>query len=121
MATAPRPRSVRKAVEADQVIKITVRGEEAVIRPGDWGPRDDALVRTHTRKALGEARSLLGALQELDEQTIGLDSICLLWWLGRYRAHLTRESYGDALDKFPSYGETDAIVLDEVVGYGEEG
>jgi hypothetical protein len=121
MAKAKAPRPGTTSPEGERVIKITVNGEAAIIRPGEFGPRDDALVRRETKAALGEKRSLMGAFASLDEETIGLDSICLLWWLARRKAGDTTESFAEALDRFPSYGEaTEAIEMAEVVDDGED-
>lgn len=109
MARAPNPKTLARQKADTKAITITVRGEEAIVRPGDFGARDGALVRRETKLALGEKRSLLGALQDMDEQSIDLDSICLLWWLARRKVGDTNESYAEALDRFPTYDETDEI------------
>lgn len=122
MAKAPRPGAARRDREADRLITITVRGEESVIRPGDFGPRDDALVRKETKMAQVERVSLMGAMQAMDEGTIGLDLICLLWWLGRRKAGDTTMSYGDALDAFPTYATAeDEIDFEESADDEEPG
>lgn len=112
MATAPRPGTGPiAAAEQNRTRIITVRGERSVLRLGDLGPRDDALVRRETKMAGVERLSLMGALQALDEQTMGLDMLCLLWWLGRRKAGETTMSYGEALDRFPSYAEVGEAVM----------
>jgi len=117
---APKPGATSHKQET--VIRISVRGEEVIVRPSDYGPRDDALVRRETKMAGVERMSLMGAMQALDEQTMGLDSVCLLWWLARRKAGETTMSFGDALDGFPSYGEAeDAIVFEEVIDDDDEG
>lgn len=108
-AKAPRPGSTKAKAKAEQdpYFKIIVRGDEAIIRPGDFGPRDDALVRKEGKKADLGRLSLMGALGSLDEDSVGLDSICLLWWIARRKAGDTTQSLATALDNFPSYGEAD--------------
>lgn len=101
MATAPTPGGSR--VAAAKTIRITVRGDTATVNPADLGPRDDALVRKETKMAGVERVSLMGAISQLDEQSMGLDAVCLLWWLGRRKAGDTTMSFGDALDRFPTY------------------
>jgi hypothetical protein len=116
MANAPSPSAARRNRARDRVIKITVRGDEATIRPADFGARDDSLVRRETKIAGVERVSLMGALQAMDEGTVGLDLVCLLWWLGRRKAGDTTMSYGEALDGFPSYAEAeDQITFEEIV------
>jgi len=114
MATAPRPGSTEAA--KDRTIIITVRGEKSVLRIGDLGPRDGDLVRHETKAAGVEKVSLMGALSALDEETIDLDRICLLWWLGRRKGGDTTETFGEALDAFPNYIEAgNAIAVEELV------
>jgi hypothetical protein len=113
MARAPQPGSTAPAGPSsanEGGFKITVNGEVAIVRPGDFGPRDDALVRRETKAAYGEKQSLMAALMALGQGEIGLDSICLLWWLGRRKAGETTESLSDALDRFPSYAEADSAI-----------
>ena len=111
MAKAPIPGSTPTAeAERSRTFVITVKGERSVLRLADLGPRDDALVRRETKMAGVEKVSLMGALAGLDEQTIGLDMVCLLWWLGRRKAGDTTQSYGEALDGFPSYAELEGNV-----------
>lgn len=112
MAKAPTPGKTRD----DKTIRITVRGVAAVVRPADFGPRDDALVRRETLKALGWKGSLMAALTQLDEESIGLDSICLLWWLSRRKAGDTTEAYAQALDGFPNFAEAaEQVQFEEVL------
>lgn len=111
MAKAPQPGSTPTAeAERSRTFVITVKGDRSVLRLADLGPRDDALVRRETKMAGVEKVSLMGALASLDEQTIGLDMVCLLWWLGRRKSGDTTQSYGEALDAFPSYAELDGNV-----------
>jgi hypothetical protein len=111
MATAPRPGTTPLAdAERNRTFVITVRGDKSVIRVADLGARDDALVRRETKMAGVEKVSLMGALSAMDEQTMGLDMICLLWWLGRRKSGDTVQSYGEALDAFPTYAEAEGVI-----------
>lgn len=117
MASAPTPGTT----EPDRTIIITVRGDKSVLHIADLGARDDALVRQETKMAGIEQMSLMGALAALNEQTLGLDMVCLLWWLGRRKSGDTTESYGEALDGFPSYSEIEAaITFEEIVDEDED-
>lgn len=118
MATAPRPGTTRPQIDA--TIIITVRGVKAELRPADFGPRDDALVRRETAAAGVDKVSLLGALARFEEGVIGLDDICLLWWVARRKAGDTLESYSEALDGFPTYGEADEITFEQVEDDSDE-
>jgi hypothetical protein len=122
VAKAPRPGSTPLAdAERNRTFVITVRGDRAVLRIGDLGARDDALVRRETKAAGVEKVSLMGALAAMDEATMGLDMICLLWWLGRRKSGDTTKSYGDALDGFPTYAEAEGVIkLEQVVDDDED-
>jgi len=103
MATAPKPGGNNAPTYS--VLKITVRGETTIVDPGDFGPKDDIMVRKESLAAFGERMSLMGAFHEIDERSAGTDTICLLWWIGRRKAGETNESLSDALDSFPTYAE----------------
>ncbi len=111
MATAPKPGGIKQV----PTLKITVRDVAAIINPGEFGPKDDSLVRRESMAAFGERVSLTGVLQEFDSGAVGLDSLCLLWWLARRKAGETDESLSDALDSFPTYAEFEGAVQVEVV------
>lgn len=120
MAKAPNPKTLGASKKADIAIRITVRGDVAIVRPSDFGARDDVLVRRETKAANVGRMSLLGAFQELDERSMGLDSICLLWWLGRRKAGDTTMSYTEALDRFPTYAEFEEQVTFEEITPDED-
>lgn len=131
MAKAPRPgtsptAAKKKKAAQQRGFRITVWGEVADIYPADIGPRDDALVRHETGKALGYNLTLLSAIQDLegDADQLGMDTVCLLWWWGRRKAGDTTESLAEAFDRFPTVGELEeACQLDRIVPdeEGEEG
>lgn len=120
MAKAPNPKTLGASKKANVAIRITVRGDTTVIRPSDFGARDDVLVRRETKAANVGRLSLLGAFQELDERSMGLDSICLLHWLGRRKAGDTTMSYAEALDRFPTYAEFEEHVTFEEITLDDE-
>jgi hypothetical protein len=119
MATAPRPGTTRP--QPEQTIIISVRGVKAELRPADIGPRDDALVRRETAAAGLEPVSLLGALSRFEGGQVGMDDICLLWWVARRKSGDTIESFGAALDGFPTDGEVDEISFEQVVSEEDPG
>lgn len=105
MARAPNPKTLATADSTDDAIVISVRGEVGRLVQGDLGARDDSLVRRECKAANLGRISLIGALRELDEESMGLDSICILWWLARRKAGDTTMSLDEALDRFPSFKE----------------
>lgn len=113
MAKAPKPTGPKD--KRRPVIEITVRGVEAIVDPGEFGPKDDILVRRESLAAFGERVSLIGSFESLDQRSAGLDTICLLWWLARRKAGDTTESLSDALDGFPSYAEADSEITFDII------
>lgn len=107
MATAPRPGAHRQTAMSD--LKITVDGVETLIRPRLFGPRDEVIVRAATRqpdpKGWGVEMSLQGLLNQMsDIHTVGADTICTLWWFGRYKAG-EQVSLAECINAWPSYAE----------------
>lgn len=114
MATAPRPGAHRKAEAARRYFLIKVDDIEVQIRPGDYGPRDEVIVRAATRKpdpeGWGYELSLQGLLGQMrDGATIGIDTLCTLFWFGRYKAG-HGVSLREVIDTFPSMMEMDERV-----------
>jgi len=109
MATAPPPGAQRQAKEARQYFKIIVDGVEAVIRPADFGPRDEVIVRAATRRpdpeGWGFELSLQGLLAQLGSaSTIGTDTLATLFWFGRRKVdpNITLRS---VIDTWPPMNE----------------
>lgn len=118
---APRPGTTptaraAKTAERRKGFRITVRGDTATVMTGEVGPRDDAKFRRATNEALGFKLSLLSALGQLNDNALGLDTICSLHWYFRLRAGDTSMSLDEALDRFPSLNEfEDLVTVEEVV------
>jgi hypothetical protein len=119
MATAPTPGKARKQAQTHQRIRIVVDDIEAIVQPSAYGPRDDVIVRMATKKpdpvGWGMELSLTGLASQLqDGATVGLDTICTMWWFGRYKQgeHVT---LGECIDVFPPLSEVDDRVKVELV------
>ena len=126
MAKAPTPGAQRKQAEANRQFRIVVDDVEAVIRPAAYGPRDDVIVRSATKKpdphGWGMELSLQGLVAQLaDGATIGTDTLCTLWWFGRYKAG-DNVGLGECIDAFPPLSEVaDRIVVELVEPDPEDG
>ncbi len=119
MAKAPTPGAQRKQAEANRQFRIVVDGVEAVLRPASYGPRDDVIVRAATKKpdphGWGMELSLQGLIAQLgDGATIGTDTLCTLWWFGRYKAG-EGTSLRECIDTFPPLAEVVGRVDVELV------
>ncbi len=124
MATAPTPGAQRKQAAANKQFRITIDGIEAVLRPSAYGPRDDVIVRMATKKpepaGWGMELSLSGLVSQVaDGATIGTDTICTLWWFGRYKAG-ENVKLGDLIEAFPPMSELDERVDIEVIEPDDE-
>lgn len=138
MATAPRPGAARKNAAKRKYLKIAVTpadgGDpvEAIVRPQDYGPRDETIVRMATRKpyndafpekgGLGFELSLQGLIAQMtDGATVGMDTIGVLWWFGRYKAG-DPVALGQALFvELPSMDEFgERVSIEEVDPDGDE-
>ena len=117
MATAPRPGAQKRKQQSTARFRITVDGVESTLYPATYGPRDDVIVRMATKSPSGWGMevSLQGLLFQLrDGATIGNDTICTLWWFGRYKAG-ENVKLGDLIDVFPPFSEmNDRVVLEEL-------
>jgi hypothetical protein len=119
MATAPRPGAERKAAVSRHYFRITINGIPADIRPQDYGPRDEVIVRMATKKpdpaGWGYELSLQGLVRQLgEESTVGTDTLCTLWWFGRYKAG-ENVKLGELIDEFPTLADVDGRVEVEVI------
>jgi hypothetical protein len=108
MATAPRP-GARREQAAMSDLKIVVDGVETLIKPRQFGPRDEVVVRHATRqpdpKGWGVEMSLQGLLNQMgDVHTVGADTICTLWWFGRYK-NGEQISLAECIAAWPAYDE----------------
>lgn len=124
MATAPTPGAQRRQQASTQRFRIVVDGVEAVLRPYAYGPRDDVIVRMATKKpdpaGWGMELSLQGLIAQLqDGATVGSDTLCTLWWFGRYKAG-ENVSLGDLIDVFPPMNEAPERVEVELVEDDED-
>jgi hypothetical protein len=104
-------------------LKIVVDGVETIIRPRTFGPRDEVIVRHATRqpdpRGWGSEMSLQGLLNQMsDIHVVGADTLCTLWWFGRYKAG-EGVSLGECIDAWPPYTEVqdrvDIYQIDEDV------
>lgn len=119
MAHAPIPGAQRKQAAANKQFRITIDGIEATLRPSTYGPRDDVTVRMATKKpppaGWGMELSLSGLVNQLaDGATIGTDTLCTLWWFGRYKAG-ENVKLGDLIDVFPAMSELEDRVDIEII------
>ena len=128
MATAPRPGAQRRKQESAKAFSISIDGVKAVVRPGDFGPRDEVIVRMATKKpfneteptrgGLGYELSLQGLIAQMgDEATVGSDTLAVLWWFGRYKAGENVTLGQVVFDEFPSLAELndDRLTLEEII------
>ncbi len=126
MAHAPTPGAHRKQAEANRQFRIVVDGIEAVLRPSAYGPRDDVIVRMATKKpdpaGWGMELTLQGLVGQLaDGATLGMDTLCTLWWFGRYRAG-DGVTLAECIDAFPPFSEvTERVVVELVESDPEDG
>lgn len=124
MATAPTPGAQQRKQASTQRFRIVIDDIEAVIYPAVYGPRDDVIVRMATKKPApagwGMELSLTGLVSQLgDGATIGTDTLCTLWWFGRYKAG-ENVTLGDLIEAFPPLAEVDERVTVEVVTDDDE-
>ena len=110
MATAPAPGAGKRAEaieSARRLMTITVRGHDPVtIAPGNVPFKERLLVR----KATGlPYDAFMG-----DGDRIGLDSVQVLWWLGRRAAGEVLLTLNHALADFELLGDLDELDEDAV-------
>ena len=109
MAHAPTP---GKAAAKRVALKITVNGDERVLHLADLGPNDDLLARKETG---------LPVSQFVTEDSFGLDSLAILWWVARRKNGEPRLKFREVLKTFPTMAEAaDAVDIEEIIDGDDE-
>lgn len=97
MATAPTPTTAPNgtpAGEPTRKLKITLGGAERVLDFAEVGPGDDIVARKETGLAISPF---------LEENTVGADSVLILWWFARRKNGEPRLTFAEVLAEFPTY------------------
>lgn len=114
MAQAPRPGVGRRSeneMRDRRTLTVTIRGESHTVAPGNIPLRDSAAVR----KATGG----LSPRMFLDGDTFDVDSLKVLWWLGRRIDGEPDLTLDELEESWPTDLEPDDIDIETNDGTGD--
>lgn len=99
-------------------VRITVGGRTVDVMFGDLGPHDEMLVRAATAKQVGYAMSLQ---RMMDAENFGIDSIAVLFWIGRMKDGERKLTLKQTFAQFPKFDKLeDELDVEEIFEDGED-